>query len=100
MNSRFPAVNPYQRPAMFGVGQPFGLPSTYGANQQWPAATSTELWTHQQQLQFQSITTSQNSWDPALPISNNMNLNMIPTQAWNPMQQFTDPSRQNEYNKK
>ena len=88
MNTRFP--NPaYTRPQMFGTSQTFSATPAYGAVNQWPAATSTELWTHQQQMaQFQTIpppNVTNNIWAPALPISNSMLNNLTPNiNNWNP----------------
>jgi len=54
MNNRY--ANPFTRPQTFGVQPQFSAaPNPYAMSQQWPAATSTELWTHQQQMaQYQS----------------------------------------------
>ena len=85
MNRFSPAPNAYTRPQVFGVAG-FGQPtSTYGLNQQWPAATSTELWSQQNVAQFQT-NQNQNQWTPALPISNNLNLIQTTgyTTSWNP----------------
>jgi hypothetical protein len=86
MNIHFPNTA-YTRPQTFG--QPFDATAVYGTVNQWPAATSTELWTHQQQIaQYQTIPSpnvTNNIWAPALPISNNMLNNITPNiNIWSP----------------
>ena len=90
MNNRY--ANPFTRPQTFGVQPQFSAaPNPYAMSQQWPAATSTELWTHQQQMaQYQSRPPAANNnqmWAPALPVTNNSAaaMQMLPTTpSWNP----------------
>ncbi len=95
-NNRFPnPLNPmvpnYGRPQLFinnVMPAGFNIPNAYNMmpptrhnvpgynlNHSWPAATSTEIW-NQQNI---PVTTTSN-WDPALPISNvvQMNQSTIP----------------------